>query len=712
MRLFRLTRVGAIACLAVVAARAGHGLHAQDFLVQPDLTIQSLPLDTIAQSYDGPLPGGRSPRNANYQIEATLDHENRTITARETITWRNISQLPAEELRFHLYWNAWRNSDSTWLRERALAGGSVSAEDDEWGFQNVSSIRVRRVPTAALPEGIERDPLEVIEAPGDYTDLTDALRYLAPDDGNTADHTVMAVPLSDLVLPNQTVEIEIAWTARVPRTFARTGYEGNHYLIAHWFPQIGVLEDSGWNAHQFHSATEFYADYGEYDVQLTVPGGWVLGASGERVGLDTNADGTATHRYRGEDIHGFAWTTSPDFVEFEQPFEHPTLPNVQMRLLLQPEHMGQETRHFDAAATALRLYGEWFGAYPYDHLTIVDPAWRSGTGGMEYPTLFTAGTRWLITPRELSPEAVTIHEVGHQFFYAIVGTNEFEHAWMDEGFNQFAQSRAQAEAYPDRVNVRRYFGGFLPYQFDDAPWTRMYENGMAGYLANAEADVPATPTFRYWPGNSHASITYSKTALALHTLEGYLGWDTVRNILSTYYERWQFRHPKPDDFFAIVNEVSGQDMTWFFDQVYRGSNEFDYGLRRLTSAVDRAGGYFDSDDGLVVGERASEGMFLTTVVAERYGEATFPVDVVTTFANGSTARERWDGLARRVVYSYDRDSRAVSAEVDPGQVLRLDVRRTNNSITTEPMGEAVSLKWALKWLVWMQDMLLTYGFFV
>jgi hypothetical protein len=138
-----------------------------------------------------------------------------------------------------------------------------------------------------------------------------------------------------------------------------------------------------------------------------------------------------------------------------------------------------------------------------------------------------------------------------------------------------------------------------------------------------------------------------------------------------------------------VNEVSGRDMTWFFDQVYRSSNAFDYGVQDLQSGDGR-----------------------TTVIIRRYGEATFPVDVVTTFENGEKVRERWDGLERRVAYTYERPVRAVSAQVDPERVLLLDVNYTNNSRTLAPRAREASLKWGLKWMGWLQDLLLTYGFFV
>src|SRR5262249_20709353 len=247
-----------------------------------------------------------------------------------------------------------------------------------------------------------------------------ARRFVAPDDDNANDETVMEVPLASPVPPGATATIAIVWTAHVPRTFARTGAVGNFFFVAQWFPKLGVLQDEGWNCHQFHAGTEFFSDYGVYDVSLTLPSGWPVGATGvEREHRDEG--GQTTHRFYQDDVHDFAWTTSPDYVVHTARFEHPTLPPVEMRLLLQPEHESQAGRHFDATRTTLKYYGEWFGPYPYGHITIVDPAFQSGAGGMEYPTLFTAGTRWLAPARVLTPEGVTVHEAGHQFWYGIVG---------------------------------------------------------------------------------------------------------------------------------------------------------------------------------------------------------------------------------------------------------------------------------------------------
>jgi hypothetical protein len=635
-------------------------------LVTAPLGAQPAPTGVI----DPPL----SPRNANYTIRATLDPATRTITGSETIVWRNITAKPATELQFHLYWNAWRDTSSTFMRERALSGGATESparRADEWGRIDVSSIKIA-------------GPLPV--------DLTTSQRFIAPDDGNQQDRTVVSVPLPAAIEPGGTATIDVAWTSHVPRTIARTGAIGNFFFIAQWFPKLGVLEDTGWNCHQFHAGTEFFSDYGSYDVSLTVPADWPLGATGVERERRDNGNGTTTYRYYQDDVHDFAWTISPDYLVRTARFEHATLPPVEMRLLLQPEHRGQAERHFEATRTTLKYYGEWFGAYPYGHITIVDPAWQSGAGGMEYPTLFTAGSRWLAPAGVTTPEGVTVHEAGHQFWYGIVGNNEFEHAWLDEGFNTFSTARAVAQAFTPNFLAVRYFGGFIPWVFRDIAISRETDgNRLTGYRRDATSDAQSTDTFRYFPATG-GNITYNKTALWLNTVERWLGWPALQRVMSTFFTTWRFRHPKPGDFFHTANTVSGRDLTAFFDEV-RGSNVFDYGIQDLKSVRD--------------GDR-----YRTTVIVRRYGEAIFPIDVLVTFRNGERVTEQWDGRDRWKAFVYSRPAEALAAEADPNRVLLLDVRPTNNSRTLQPRAAQAARKWSAKWLVWLQDCLLSWAVLV
>jgi hypothetical protein len=626
----------------------------------------------------------RSPRNASYRLTATLESQTHTLSGTGRLTWRNISHVPATELHFHLYWNAWRNPSSSWMREQILGrnAGLAARPAEDLGSIDVSTI--------------------ALVTPAGNQNLRARAKFIAPDDGNVEDRTVLAVPLDQAVAPGETIELDLAWTAHVPRTFARTGTIGQYYFIAQWFPKIGVLEDAGWNCHQFHASTEFFADFGTYDVSLTVPSGWVVGATGREAGRTDNGNATTTHRYAEADVHDFAWTTSPDFLDVHERFDEPGLPPVDIRLLLQPEHASQAARHFTATRVALKEYGTWFGPYAYGHITVVDPvtifnaaAQGGSTGGMEYPTLFTAGTRWIAPARGLSPEGVTIHEAGHQFWYGIVATNEFEHAWMDEGFNTFSTARATAEGLPAQyVAVERYFGGLAAWAYDDVPWSRDLDgNRLNAYRPVATFEVQSTPTWRYWPGSASA-ITYNKTALWLATLERYLGWPTVQKILATHFERGAYRHPTPGEFFTIANEVSGQDLTWFFDAVHRDSAAFDYGIAQVTSTPADAGG-----------------SFFHVVVVRRYGDGVFPIDVRVTFDDGSQVTERWNGADRWHQFRYRKAARIRTAEVDPDRVLLLDLNYTNNSWTAQPRAAEASRKWTLRWLTWFEEVLLTYAFF-
>jgi len=680
----------------------------------PSAPATTLPASTPAV----PAAAALSPRNANYSIDADLDPSRHQLRGREVITWRNITRAPTREVRLHLYYNAWRNTRSTWLRERALVRPPLDVSrlgPDDWSGIDIVALRLLGAGSAP--------PI----------DLLPAARFIAPDDGNPDDRTLMAVALPTDVGPEGTINLAVEWLLRVPRTFARTGRIGDFYFLAQWFPKVAVLEDAGWVSHQFHASTEFYSDYGTYDVRLTVPTGWVVGATGLPQPAPAARDNAVTTRFVQDDVHDFAFVASPHLIEHNARFEHATLPAVDIRVLLQPEHAGQAERHVAATRATLKYYGEWFGAYPYSHITVVDPAWQSGAGGMEYPTLVTAGTEWLAPARVADPEGVTIHEVGHQFWYGLVGNNEFDHAWMDEGLNTYATGRALEAAYPPFHDSVRFFGDFVPWVFRHVLLSRETDaNRMRRYRPDARSDVPATPSWQYHPATGR-NLTYAKTALWLHTLERYLGWPMMQRVMSTFFARYRFKHPTPDDFFRVASEVSGQDLTWFFDQVHRSSNVFDYGIASLVSGPSTVSGSIDAAPGQananaataqaattqaatpqaprVVSQQREDGVYVSTVTVRRYGEALFPVDVVTTLEDGRKIRERWNGLERWISYTYRGPHRAVSADVDPDRVLVLDVNRTNNSFTLAPAGQRAANKWTLTWVIWLQDLMLTYGFF-
>ena len=664
----------------------------------------------LASIGDPPL----SPRNANYTIEVKLHPAARLLEGRQVLQWRNIQERPTGELRFHLYWNGWRNNQSSWMREDRYRGRSDRADqiaDEDWSYCEVEAIRL-------LASADRAD-----------ADLLPTFRYLWIDDGNVDDRTLFKVDLPQPVQPGETVEIELEWTARVPRTFARTGYRGNFFFIAHWFPKLAVYEADGWNAHQYHAATEYYSDYGVYDVSLNVPAGWTVGATGREEERRDNRDGTETHRYLQADVHGFAWTTSPSYVELRNRFEEPGLPEVELRLLMQPEHLRQADRHFAATKAALKYYGSWFGPYPYRHLTVIDPAYGSGAGGMEYPTLFTAGTRLFNPYGGGRPEGVTIHEAGHQFWYGVVGNNEFEQAWIDEGLNSFADSRVMVTAFPDWYYSKRYLTppgteagrGFLPVLFRDLPLRREVEgDGRGRYRRTAVSDLQTDPTWSYHPRTA-SGISYSRTATWLHTLERYLGWERLQRVLSTFYARYSFDHPTGEDLFRVAGEAAGEDLNWFFNEVVRRANTFDYAVETVGSYRVKVEGYGEREGRpVLLDEEGAESavddapppVYRSEVVVRRNGSGVFPVDLLLVFEDDETIRRSWDGKGRWKLFAHEGAAKLEYAEVDPDRVLLLDLDWTNNSRYRKPHDRWPAVKWAGKWTAWLQDLLLTFVSFV
>ncbi len=635
------------------------------------------------------LTTGPALMGADYEIDVHLDPATHSLKATEKITWVNQTAIPAPELQFHLYYNAWKNDLTSFLNSNRI----TKRDFKDWRQDEWSSVIVDSLVVPSRDGSVEYD-------------LTTFMEFVQNDDLNRYDETVMRVPLPEPVPPGESVTVLLEFNARVPRTFARTGFRGDYYFLAQWFPKLGVFESNGvWNCHQFIQ-TEFFSDFGSFDVKMTVPSGWVVGATGQLTGFQENGDGTATHRHHQDQVHDFAWTTSPRFLVFEERFEHPTLRPVSMRLLLMPDHLGQQDRYFAAAKAGLKYYGEWFGEYPYDHLTIIDPAYQSNSGGMEYPTLFTGGTRWLNTSNSGSPEGVTVHEFGHQIWYGVIANNEFEDAWMDEGFNTYSTRQTMLEAFGRSNFVKRYLDEFVPVQFDDVWEAPRTVSGLGGLDSELKLDDMSVTSWKYGPdtlryrrggggGNrvygsgAYGVNSYTKPAIMLLTLHRFLGWETFQKIMSTYFQRWRFRHPRPQDFFDVVNEVSGQDLGWFWDQTYRSSNIFDYSVDGVQKSSGR-----------------------TRVLLRRWGEGIFPVDVKVTFEKSPPIVEKWDGKSRWKAYDYQTENDdIVQVELDPERVLALDVNTTNNSWVRDTSAPFASRKWAAKWMIWLQSNLQLFSFF-
>jgi hypothetical protein len=519
--------------------------------VAPSLpTSQSLAIPDTTLAINSPAP--LSQRIVHYEIDAKYDAPNHIVDATEVLTYHNVTGQPLDHFPFHLYQSAFQ-PNATFVRDAKLMGsrdtGYEKWEPKYYGSEDIKSIEV--------------------EGQGD---LTRNLQFIAPDDSNKDDKTVVDLRLAKPVPAGAFVQFKIAFQTKFPETQARSGWKRDFVLGGQWFPKVGVWWHGAWNAHQYHNTTEFFADFGVYDVKLTVPQNEVIGASGVEVSDVTNSDETKTVTYHGDDIHDFAWTASPRFKVKESTYQAQMGP-IQLRFLMQPAHWDQVERHERITRETLDRFEKWYGPYPYKTLTVVDPEPDSAAGGMEYPTFITAGTTWWMPEGLHEVEGVVEHEFGHQYWYGMVATNEFEDAWLDEGINSYTEVKVLDSILGKDTSVLNLAGA----TYGEREQQRDF------YISAPDRDAMAQNAFAYVNSFSYGGVTYGKTASVLLTLEGIIGEDTMAKAMHKYFLKYRFTHPTKEDFLKTIEEVSGKDLRWYFNQAVYGTQVLDYEVLNTNS---------------------------------------------------------------------------------------------------------------------------------
>ncbi len=637
--------------------------------------ILSMPKSTLAQNpttSSEPL----SNRLVSYQMDVELDPGKKTIDGKQLLTWRNPDSQPVNELQFHLYLNAFRNEQSTFMKESGGSHRGFTAEgENPWGGIDIERMQI-------VSDGLtDSTPLTVEGS----VDLTDRITFIHPDDDNEEDMTVISIALPAPVGPGETITLDVDFTSRMPEIFARTGWERKandslFFMVAQWFPKLGVYEIPGqrylpadapsgkWSTHQFHSNSEFYADFGTYEVTITTPEAYEVGASGVLVD-EIIANGKRTVTYKAEDVHDFAWTTSGDFLVFEDAWQH-----VKLRLLLQPEHSAQAVRHFEAAKIGLEYFDKWVGPYPYTTLTLVDGV--GGSNGMEYPTLITCGTVYMLPAWLRALEVVTIHEFGHQYFYGLLASNEAEEAWLDEGLNSYLELRIMDEAYGK--------GSVF-----NTPWMKVDDRDVQrlGYIANRPERGPIfQKSWEYELNSDYGKASYAKPATVMKTLENYLGWEVLQEVMQTYYKEWRFRHPTTRDFIDVVERVSGRQLDWFFDQFIYGTAVVDYKVEDITVVP--------ADDSDIITNQ---------IHLSRLADGIFPQEIDILFDDGVLETVEWDGESKEKTMTFERPASILEVHLDPHNKIMLDINQFNNRLRTEPETKFARLQF-MNFTVWLQQL--------
>lgn len=557
-------------------------------------------------------PLAAAPEVASYQLDVQLDPAAKTVTGSGRITYRNPSDDTLEELWLRLYLKAFSSQDTVWMQESGGRHRGFALEDGSLGDITVSGL--------ALPDG---------------TDLLASA---------TISDTLMRVPLPTPLEPQQQVSLDVQWVSQLPRVFARTGYGGRDdtfFMVGQWYPKMVVYTEGSWDTIPWHTNAEFFHDFGNYDVRITVPAEYVVAGAGVPAGAPVVAQGRATTRFTAEGVTDFAFAASPDFRTRSAQADH-----VEVVLYYLPEHASAVDQYLEVAVGSLQAFSDWYGDYPHPRLTVIDvPDDAAGAGGMEYPTFITGGT--MGTPPDLDFVALVVsHEMGHQWWPMQTATHEGREPWLDEGLTQYSGSRY---LYANDF-------AFGPDWGDDLA-LGAFALDRAGYAFNP--DVPSDlPAWEY-PGFEYGVAVYSKPAIGLFTLEQVVGTERFRQAMATYLRDYRYRHPTGADFRQSLEGALDTDLGWFFDDYIGGSGVINYTIGPL--------------------ENTPTG---STVTVTRTGEVRVPVEIAVTLASGTRQIRPWDAQAQSTTLTFPPGDPVVATVIDPEYKLAAEIDRLDNGVTT------------------------------
>lgn len=362
---------------------------------------------------------------------------------------------------------------------------------------------------------------------------------------------------------------------------------------------------------------------------------------------------------------------------------------VEIRFLLKPGAAVQAERVVDMTLAALRRFDDWFGPYPLDRLTVIDVHWPSDLVGAAYPGVVVASTRWLAPARDRSLERTLIGAIARQYRPGAAAPG-----WFAEGLTLYAGTRAIHEELEGRnFATPRYFGGFVPFPIRSVALSRRPTDPRPPVRHFPELDQPESAPWRFAPTSGGGPA--ERTAIALHTLERYIGWPALQQALAALREQGSAANASPAGLAAVVSAQRGGDLVWFFSEAFRLDARFDYSVEGLTS------------------EPSAAATFATRVSLRRLGNGVFAgarsLPVLVSFEDGSEVREWLDGRVEHQELAYTSASRAVSVHVDPEAMLLLDADRSNNTRTLRQPLNVVGARLAASWLIWLQDVMLAGG---
>ncbi|MES2881133.1 MAG: M1 family metallopeptidase, partial [Bacteroidota bacterium] len=482
-------------------------------------------------------------QKVDYTIDVRLNEKEKSLDAVEKISYTNNSPDTLSFIWFHLWPNAYKH-DQTAFSDQLLKNGNTNfyfSEKEERGYVNKLDFKVNG--NTAKTE--------------DHPQHIDIIKLLLPK------------PLP----PGGQIIITTPFHVKLPYNFSRGGYEGNTFQITQWYPKPAVYDAAGWHPMPYLDQGEFYSEFGNFDVRITLPKNYVVAATGqlqnedEKVWLKTKqfvattqkektrlkkttvgkpkkqvqtpapkiaspiAVETKTIQFLQNNVHDFAWFANKDFIVAQDTCLLPGGITIDVSSYYTSQQSLHWKNSLQFAKDAVRFYSNEIGNYAYKTLSVVQGPQSFG-GGMEYPTIT------VISPTETAEELdITMaHEIGHNWFYGMLATNERDHPWMDEGLNTFYE----------RKYTRQKYG------LQEKPEEIFFQT-----IAGRKKDQSLTTASENFSATNYGLSAYHKTAEWLLAMQNKVGADAFRKMMQTYFEQWQFKHPQPADFLAIAKNVLG-----------------------------------------------------------------------------------------------------------------------------------------------------------
>lgn len=603
---------------------------------------------------------------ANYDFDVVFSAEQKKIYVKESVIWINRTKHSTKEIQLHLYSNAYSNNQTLFAKAYPLKS------------ENKTNLVISKCEV----DGVSK-PLEIIW----------------PEIENTFDSTVARINLDKWSNPGDSVRIYFEYSLKIPVGVKRFGTARGRdfFFISQWFPKVGVFEEGKWMCSQYHPYLNYYSDFGEYTARIEVPKEFKIASTGV-INKKKYESSTTVYNISQSGVHDFVWVTTDEIVTRSNIYTRKDGSQIQINAFVQPEREKYFERYFKIVKDCLTYFEDNIGIYPYQSITLADVPRTSASGGMEYPTLFTVSAELFARKDTGWPEYLVAHEFSHQYFQGLLANNEVYEAWLDEGFTSYIATKIMYKYHSpilENFKVAQHvpiFGlNFLSYS--DIPLIYILSDvfitegtrAITNYYANLNVGTIADTSYKLPTRLSYVVNSYNKPELMLLTLERYLGEEKMMLILKDYYDNFKYKHPKADDFIAVVNKFSREDMQWFFDEFYRSSKSFDYRVSYV--------------------KKISETEY--EVLVERLGDGIFKTEIALV-TDKNTQIRKWDGKEKWKIFKFTTVNKVTAAEIDPQRKNLLDINFANNSYTLEEKDYA-ALSISSRWFFWVQNALMILG---